>query len=216
MNIHIITIFPKIFVSVFSESILKIAQKKKKVEFHIYDLRKWAVDKHKSVDDKPYGGGAGMIFKIEPVYKALVAIKKQINDPKARIIVMSASGKIFTQKKAVSLSKFKNMIVICPRYEGIDQRVIDHLATDNISIGKYVLTGGEIPAMVVIDSIVRNISGVLGNPKSLKEESFSISATKREYPQYTRPENFRGWKVPKILRTGDHQKIASWREEKTE
>lgn len=202
------------FKPLLTEGLLNIAQKKKLVNIHLYDLRKWTTDKHKSVDDKPYGGGAGMIFKINPVYKAVASIKEKIKDKNARIIVMAPSGSSFTQKKAFRLSKFSNLIIICPRYEGIDNRVIEHIATDTVSIGKYVLSGGEIPAMVIVDSIARCIPGVLGNPRSIKDESFSGELKNvKEYPQYTRPKSYKGWKVPEVLTQGDHKKIENWKKQ---
>jgi len=188
MRFEIITIFPKIFSSYFSESILARAQKKKIVEIYVHNLRDWAKDKHKTVDDTPYGGGAGMVMKIQPIFNAVEAIKFQIpnskfqtnskskisnSKQKTRTILFSAKGKKYTQADAKRLAKYDNLILICGRYEGVDERVAKYVADEEISIGDYVLTGGEIPAMILVDSITRLIPGVLGNKESLKEESFN-------------------------------------------
>ncbi len=227
MKFNVITIFPQIFSSYFNESILKRAQKNKLIEINVHNLRDYTTDKHKTVDDTPYGGGAGMVMKIEPIYKAVESIKPKVKKSiKSRIILFSAKGKKYTQSDAKRLSKYDNLILICGRYEGVDERVAEHLADEEISIGDYVLTGGEIPAMILIDSISRLIPGVLGNADSLKEESFnSLKAkshppvgkagklkAKLEYPQYTKPEIFLDWKVPKILLSGNHSEIEKWRE----
>lgn len=219
MHFDIITIFPQIFSSYFSESILARAQKKDLIEIKIHNLRDFTSDKHQTVDDTPYGGGAGMVMKVEPIYKCLKNIKE--NPPaggkkqKTRIILFSAKGKKYTQNDAKRLSKYDNLIFICGRYEGVDERVNKYLVDEEISIGEYVLTGGEIPAMILVDSISRLIPGVLGNPKSLEEESFNSLGDNLEYPQYTKPEVFCDWKVPKILLSGNHKKIEEWRKEKS-
>lgn len=213
MNFHIITIFPKIFDSYFGESIVRRAREKGKVRIKIHNLRDYATDRHKTVDDTPYGGGAGMIFKIEPIYKCLEKIKSEIKKSSKvplRIILFSAKGKRYTQADARRLAKYKNLIMICGRYEGVDERVAKYLVDEEISIGDYVLTGGEIPAMAVADSITRLIPGVLGNKESAKKESFSKKSY-LEHPQYTKPAEFRGWKMPEILLGGDHKKIEEWR-----
>lgn len=213
MKINFLTIFPKMFDSYLHESILKRAQAKKLVSFNVLDLRDFATDKHKTTDDKPYGGGPGMVMKVEPIYKALKTIKK---DKKTRVILLSAKGKTFTQKEAKRLSKYKNLVLICGRYEGVDERVAKYLVDEEISIGNYVLTGGELPAMVVADTITRLIPGVI-KAESLAEESYSEIGNRKsqianqEYPQYTRPEEFMKWKVPEILLSGDHKKINDWR-----
>lgn len=229
MKFDIITIFPDIFCAkdasasgeefygYFGESIIKRARKKDAIDIKIHNLRAWASDKHKTVDDTPYGGGAGMVMKVETIYKAVNDIKKSGN---SRTILFSAKGKKYTQKDAKRLAKYDNLILICGRYEGVDERVAKYIADEEISIGDYVLTGGEIPAMVVVDSVTRLLPGVLGNPESLTEESFNqipdtsykIQNTNLEYPQYTKPENFQGWKVPEILLSGNHKKIREWRE----
>lgn len=220
MRFDIITIFPQIFDSYFGESIISRARKNKLVEINVHNLRDWTADKHRTVDDTPYGGGAGMILKVEPVYKAVESIKKI---SKTRTILFSAKGKKYSQADARRLAKYDNLILICGRYEGVDERVAAHIADEEISIGEYVLTGGEIPAMILVDSITRLIPGVLGNPESLSEESFSFSSNtkhqasdaKLEYPQYTKPEEFQGWKVPEILLSGNHGEIKKWREDRS-
>jgi tRNA (guanine37-N1)-methyltransferase len=217
MRFDIITIFPKIFNSYFNESILKRAQKKRLVEIDVRDLRQWTDDKHKSVDDSPYGGGPGMVLKIEPIFKAVTALKKHKTQttnskrkPKTRVILFSAKGRLFTQADARWLSKYDQIIMICGRYEGVDERVAQYIADEEISVGNFVLTGGEIPAMIVVDAVSRMVKGVLGKETSLKDESFRRKGYK-EYPQYTRPKNFRGWKVPKVLLGGNHKEIEKWR-----
>ena len=220
MKFNIITIFPAIFDSYFNESIIKRAQKKKLIEIKIHNLRDWTSDKHKTVDDTPYGGGAGMVLKVEPIYKALSALKKQETrnkkQTKSTTILLSAKGKKWNQQLAKKYSKLDEIIFICGRYEGVDERV-KKLADEEISIGDYVLTGGELGAMTIIDSITRLLPGVLGNSQSAINESHSEPGV-LEYPQYTRPEEFiingRNQKVPKILLSGDHQKIYDWRKNK--
>jgi tRNA (guanine37-N1)-methyltransferase len=217
MTFHIITIFPSIFSSYFSESILKRAQESGKVEIKIYNLRDWADDKHKTVDDTPYGGGAGMLMKVDVLYKALCAIKKQ-ESQKARnqkVVLLSAKGKTWNQPLATKYLELEDIIFICGRYEGVDERITEFI-DEEISIGDYILTGGEIPAMAIIDSITRLIPGVLGNEESPINESHSESRV-LEHPHYTRPEIFIDdegieHKVPDVLLSGDHKKIAEWRE----
>lgn len=213
MKINFLTIFPAMFDSYLNESILKRAQAKKLVSFNVADIRDFATDKHKTTDDKPYGGGAGMVMKIEPIYKALKKIRK---DKKTRVILLSAKGKIFNQKEAKRLLKYNNLVLICGRYEGVDERVAKNLADEEISIGEYVLTGGELPAMIIADAVTRLIPGVI-KAESLAEESHSqignhkSKIINQEYPQYTRPEEFMRWKVPPVLLSGDHKKINDWR-----
>lgn len=231
MQFDILTIFPAIFDSYFQESILKRARQKKTIQINVYDLRKWAKDKHKTVDDTPYGGGAGMVLKIEPIYRCVQSLKSKVESLKSkkRIILFSAKGKVFTQADARRLAKYDRIIMICGHYEGVDERVAEHLADEEISIGQYVLTGGEIPAMILVDSISRLMPGVLGNSKSLDEESFGnslalpdlaklekleIRNSALEYPHYTKPEIFRKWPVPKILLSGHHAEIEKWRKKK--
>ncbi len=214
MKFDIITIFPEIFDSYINESILKIAQKKKKIKIDIHNLRDFTKDKHKSVDDRPYGGGPGMLMMVEPIFKALKKIKAKKGKKKEKIILLSPSGKTFNQKMATKFSTLKRITFICGRYEGVDARV-EKLIDEKISIGDYVLSGGELPALVITEAVTRLIPGVLGKYESTKEESFSEEKT-LEYPHYTRPENFKpdkktNWRVPKILLSGDHKKITDWR-----
>jgi len=216
MKFEILTIFPDIFSSYINEAILKRAQNKKLISFKIHNLRDWTADNHRTVDDAPYGGGAGMLMKIEPLYKALKDIKKssaKIPKAKKKIILLSASGKKWNQAMAQKYSKLSNIIFICGRYEGVDER-IKNFIDEEISVGDYVLTGGELPALTIIDSITRLIPGVLGNNESVIEESHSEIGL-GEYPQYTRPEVFKAgnkkYSVPEILLSGDHKKINEWR-----
>lgn len=214
MQFNIITIFPEIFNSYFNESILKRAQEKKIIKIKTYNLRDWTKDKHKTVDDTPYGGGAGMIMKIDILYQALKAIAK--TKKKTKIILFSAKGKKWDQQLAKKYSKLDNVIMICGRYEGVDERIINFV-DEEISIGDYVLTGGEIPAMAVVDSITRLLPGALGNAASPEDESHSTPGV-LEYPQYTRPEIFsvgkKKYRVPEVLLSGDHGKIKKWREDR--
>ncbi|MBU0636857.1 MAG: tRNA (guanosine(37)-N1)-methyltransferase TrmD [Patescibacteria group bacterium] len=222
MTFHIITIFPNIFDSYFNESILKRAQKNNLIKIKIYNLRDWTNDKHKTVDDTPYGGGAGMIMKIEPLYKAIKDIKSKIINNKlakqknTKIILLSAKGKLWNQKCAQAHIGLDNIILICGRYEGIDER-IKKFIDEEVSIGDYVLTGGEIGAMAIIDSISRLLPDVLGNSQSLINESHSTPGV-LEYPQYTRPEIFtidkKSYRAPKVLLLGNHKKIAEWQQKK--
>lgn len=206
LEIDILNIFPEMFKAVFEQSIIKRAQEKRKVEIRLHDLRDFTQDKHRKVDDRPFGGGAGMVMMAQPIFDGVAKIKKSGN---AEIILFCAQGKTFNQKLARQLSKRKQLILICPHYEGVDERVRKHLVTKEISIGDYILTGGELPAMVLVDAVTRLLPGVLGNKKSVEEESFSGNLL--EYPHYTRPSDFRGLKVPLVLIGGDHKKIEEWR-----
>ena len=216
MRFDILTIFPEIFDSYFNISILKKAQKKKLIKIYTHNLRKWTLDRHQTVDDCPYGGGMGMIFKVEPIFKAVKDLKKK-KIKKCRVILFSPKGDKLTQKKVKQLSKYDQLILICPRYEGIDERVAQYIADEEISIGEYVLTGGELPAMVLVDAVSRFIPGVI-KKESLSEESFNVEG-KGEYPQYTRPEVFYPnkkskkitWQVPEVLLSGNHKKIIEWK-----
>ncbi len=208
MRIDILTLFPKMFNGPFAESIIKIAQEKGLVAIRIHNLRKWAKDKRRTIDERPFGGGIGMVLMIEPIDQAL----KELRRKNSKVILLTPQGKPFNQKTAQKLAKLKHLILICGHYEGVDERVREHLVDEEISIGDYVLTGGELPAMVVADTISRLIPGVLEKPEATKNESFQTPTL--EYPQYTRPANFKGWQVPKILLSGDHQKIKEWRKEK--
>ncbi|MEA3356929.1 MAG: tRNA (guanosine(37)-N1)-methyltransferase TrmD [Patescibacteria group bacterium] len=205
MKIDIITIFPNQVNCFVSEGIFRIAQTKG-VSIRVHDLRKWTTDKHRTVDDKPYGGGAGMVMMIKPIDKAV----SELRNPKTYVVLTSPRGKRLNQKFTETLIKKEHIIIICGHYEGVDYRVVENIADKAVSIGDYVLSGGELPALVITDAVLRHVPGVLGNPKSLKEESFS-GDMKLEYPQYTRPENYKGWKVPKVLLSGNHGKITKWR-----
>lgn len=221
MKIDIITLFPKMFVGPLTESVMWRAQDKKFIDLNIVDLRQFGINVRKTVDDKPYGGGAGMILRVDVIENALQSIKAKTKPKSTKIVLLDAGGVKFTQKIAHSYSKLKRLVLICGHYEGIDHRVHENLVDDIISIGDYVLTGGEIPAMVIADSVTRLIPNVIKS-KSLLEESFSDSVNNEdeklgintEYPQYTRPEKYKGWQVPEILLTGDHKKINKWRNSK--
>lgn len=211
LSFHLITIFPNIFSSYLDESILKIAQKKKKIKITIHNLRDVTTDKHKTVDDKPYGGGPGMLLMVEPFYKTLKKIKRKKN---SRVIMLDPAGKKFDQKMASYYAKnLDQIILLCGRYEGFDERIYK-LVDERVSIGDYVLAGGEIPAMVITEAVTRLLPGVLGDETSTIDETFS-DPDYVEYPQYTRPEVFiagdKKWRVPKILLSGDHKKISVWR-----
>jgi tRNA (guanine37-N1)-methyltransferase len=209
------------------ESILGRAQKKKLIQMTTRQIRDWAHDRHKSVDDKPFGGGPGMIMNVAPFHEALVDLhlrtktgKKTVASKKSRIILTSAKGKLFTQADARRLVKYDRLVFLCGRYEGVDERVATHLADEELSIGPYVLTGGELPALVMADAIARLRPGELGKRASLDEESWNGGARRtglcREYPQYTRPESYLGWKVPTVLLSGNHAEIAEWRRRHSE
>jgi tRNA (guanine37-N1)-methyltransferase len=216
LKFDIITIFPKIFDSYLKESFIKKAQQKRLIKIKVYNLRDWAKDRHKTVDDRPFGGGLGMVMKVDPIFKAVKKIKS--GSQKTKIILFTPRGKKFNQKTAYQLSKLKQLIMICGRYEGVDERVAKHIADLELSIGNYDLMGGELPAMVTMETITRLIPGVLGKPKLLKER-----ITKErgfiEYPQYTRPEVFspqKGtkWKAPRVLISGNHKEIEKWRKKR--
>lgn len=236
LQFDVITIFPEVVEPYVGASILGRAQKAKLIDVRAHQLRDWSSDKHHKVDDTPYGGGAGMVMKVEPFEKAVKAVmakrakraEKAERLRKTRVIVTAASGKTFTQEDAKRLAKYDQLIFLCGRYEGIDQRVVDHIADESLSIGNYVLTGGELPAMVMIDAIARMVPGVI-EAESLEHESHSTDGY-REYPQYTKPAAYsplakgkkRGvagrkksqeWNVPEVLLSGDHKKIKEWREE---
>lgn len=208
MKFDVLTLFPDMFSSL-GESIIGRARENKLIEINLINIRDFSKDKHKKVDDTPYGGGAGMVIRSDVVYDAYNSIKNK----DAKVIYMSPKGKVLNQEKVKQLSNQKHLIIICGHYEGIDQRVLDEIVDEEISIGDYVLTGGELPAMVLIDSVSRYVKGVL-NDESTSEESFSNNLL-LEYPQYTRPEEFRGKKVPEVLISGHHENIKKWREEKS-
>lgn len=207
MKIDILTLFPNMFTGPFDESMLLAAKKKGLVDIKIHDLRKWAIDKRGSVDDRTYGGGKGMLLRVDVIDNAL----KKIKTENSKIILLDAGGNKFTQAKAKELSKVDHIILIAGHYEGIDHRVHEHLVDETISIGDYVLTGGEIPIMVLVDSVVRLIPGVL-EKEATEIESHSAPGV-LEYPQYTRPEDYKGWKVPEVLLSGNHAEIEKWRKD---
>jgi tRNA (guanine37-N1)-methyltransferase len=204
----IVTIFPKIFDSYFGESIVKRANEKGIVEINVHNLRDYSTNKHHNIDDTPYGGGAGMVMQVEPIYRAVADIQKA--NLKSRTILFSAKGKRYKQKDAERLAEYDQLIFICGRYEGVDERVAEYVVDEEISIGDFVLTGGEIPAMLVVDSVTRLLPGVLGNDQSAIIESHSEEGY-LEFPQYTKPEKFLQWEVPKVLLSGNHAEIEHWR-----
>lgn len=208
MKIDILTLFPKMFEGPFAESILRRAQDKSLVKIQIHDLRKWGLTDRHTVDDRPYGGGTGMLLRVDVVDAAISKLKT----PNSKVILLDATGERYTQQKAKELAKAEHLILIAGHYEGVDHRVHKHLVNEVISIGDYVLTGGEIPAMVLTDSIVRLVPGVITKEEATIIESFSEPG-KIEFPQYTRPEKYRGWKVPQVLLSGNHKEITTWRQE---
>lgn len=229
LKFDIITIFPQVFGPYFSESIIKRAQQKKLVKIKVHNLRDYTIDKHKTTDDRPFGGGPGMVMMVEPIYNCLKKLKLERGQTDSKTILLSPQGQQFNQTQAQELSRLKKLTLICGRYEGVDQRVADNLIDKEISIGDYILTGGELPGMVIVDAVTRLVPGVV-KPESLLEESFNLTdrdETDRqtgrqtgnktvkvlEYPQYTRPEKFHGWRVPDVLLSGNHQKIGEWRKE---
>ncbi|KOO46629.1 tRNA (guanosine(37)-N1)-methyltransferase TrmD [Priestia koreensis] len=211
MRIDVLSLFPEMFSGVLGESIVKKAQEKEAVEIHTVNFREYSTNKHQNVDDYPYGGGAGMVLTPQPIFDAIEEVTKEAVKP--RVVLMCPQGERYTQKKAEELAKEDHLIFICGHYEGYDERIREHLVTDEISIGDYVLTGGELGAMVVIDSVVRLLPEVLGNEDSAMKDSHSTGLL--EHPHYTRPSDFRGMKVPDVLLSGDHKKIAEWRDKES-
>ncbi len=206
MRIDIITIFPEMFPCVFDASIIKRAQEKGLVEIHVWNLRDWTSDKHKTTDDTPYGGGGGMVMKPEPIF---AAVEDLLKEEEAPVILLTPQGRPFSQRVAEELSQKERLLFICGRYEGVDERVRQHLVTDEISIGDFVLSGGELAAMVVVDAVVRLLPGALGYERAAAEDSYATGLL--EGPHYTRPPLFRGWEVPEVLRSGHHARVAAWR-----
>lgn len=209
MQFDILTLFPDSFSSPLGESILKRALEKNLISVAIHNIRDYATGKHRITDDTPYGGGGGMVMKPEPIFQAVDAILGENAASSVPVILLSPQGRLFTQKVAVDLSTYPRLLLICGRYEGVDERVRQFLASDEISIGDYVLTGGEIPAMVILDAVTRLIPGVLGDPTATARDSHSQSLL--EYPQYTRPPTFRDHAVPDVLLSGNHREISLWR-----
>lgn len=214
MRIDVLTLFPEMFDGVFGASILGKAREKGIVSLEAINFREYSNNKHNTVDDYPYGGGGGMVLKPEPVFAAVEDLMaRKESGARPRVILMCPQGESFTQKKAEELAKEEHLVLICGHYEGYDERIREYLVTDELSIGDYVLTGGEIPAMTVIDSVVRLLPGVLGNETSAVTDSYSTGLL--EYPHYTRPPVFRDWSVPDVLVSGNHAKIDSWRREQS-
>lgn len=215
MKFDILTLFPPMFGGYLGESIIKRAIAAGHLDVRVHNLRDWSADpKHHKVDDRPFGGGPGMVMMVEPFYRALKALLPR-RTKKTRVILMSAKGKLFAHADAVRLAQYKQVVLLCGHYEGVDERVVENLCDEELSIGEYVLTGGELPALVIMDAVARHVPGVLGKAESLAQESHTEEGM-TEYPQYTRPEVFapkRGqkWPVPEILLSGDHKKIAAWR-----
>jgi len=211
MKFDVFTIFPQIISPYLNESILKRAQKNGIIEVYVHDIRNWTKDKHNTTDDVPYGGGGGMIMKLDPIFAASEDILGA--PPTCPVILVSPQGRLFNQSVAEELSKYDHLAFICGRYEGVDERIRQHLITDEISIGDFVLTGGELPALAIIDAVTRFLPGTLGDPGAVANDSHANGLL--EGPHYTRPAEFRGWEVPDILKSGDHKKIAKWRREQS-
>lgn len=216
MKIDVLTIFPQMFEGVFGTSIIGRAVGTGKVEIKLHNLRDWSTDNYKSVDGRPFGGGAGMVMRVDVVERALTDLKSQnieTEKNQIKVVLLDTKGEMYKQETAKRLSAAEHLILIAPHFEGIDHRVHEHLVDEVVCIGPYVLSGGELPAMVLVDSVVRLIPGVLGNEESLTEESFNDGQT-REYPQYTRPAEYKDWKVPEVLLSGNHSEIEKWRKGK--
>ena len=213
IGFDVITIFPEFFRGPFDFGVIRRGREKGLLETRVHDLRTYTSDRHRTVDDRPFGGGEGMVLKPEPIFAAVEAIRKEDN---AEVVVLSASGRKFSQADALKFSKAPQVVLICGRYEGIDERVVEHLGTSEISIGDFVLSGGEIGAALIVDAVARYVPGVVAKEESVLRDSFSDPAALEqvvEYPHYTRPAEFRGWKVPETLISGDHQAVRKWREE---
>jgi tRNA (guanine37-N1)-methyltransferase len=231
MRFDIITIFPEFFAGPLDYGIVRRAREARLIETHVHDLRNFTHDRHRTVDDRPFGGGAGMVMKPEPIFEAVESLVGEHAEklPGTAIVLLSAAGKPFRQETARRFAQFERIVLICGRYEGVDERVAEHLATDEISIGDFVLSGGELPAAMILDAVTRLIPGALGNEASAVDESFSEMAQARigaslakveaprgilDYPHYTRPQTFRGWDVPEVLVSGNHEEIRRWRLER--
>ena len=215
MRFDIFTILPEVFTPYLESSILQRARQRELIDIRIHNIRDYTHDKHHTTDDTPYGGGGGMVMKPEPIFEAMESVLGPL--PASRqltpvpVILLTPQGRVFTQRVAEELTRYERIALICGRYEGVDERIRDHLVTDEISIGDYVLTGGELPALVIVDALSRLIPGVLGDPDGAQDDSHSMGLL--EYPHYTRPPEFRGWSVPEVLLSGDHGKIERWRRE---
>ncbi len=211
MTFHIVTIFPEFFVSPFEHGVICRARAKGLLEILVHDLRHWTCDRHRTVDDRPFGGGEGMLLKPQPLFEAVEEILP-VRGKRARVVLLSAQGRRFTQALAREYVELDELVLICGRYEGVDERVAEYLADDELSIGDFVLSGGELAAAVLVDAVGRLLPGVLGNEESSRNESFSeASEDGLDCPQYTRPAEFRGWKVPDVLLGGNHEEIKRWR-----
>ena len=210
MTFHVLTIFPEFFHGPFDHGIIQKARESGRIEIQVHDLRRWTRDRHRTVDDRPFGGAEGMVLKPEPLFEAVESIWPERGNPDRRVILLSAQGRKFDQAKARELASARELLLICGRYEGVDERVAAHLADEEISIGDFVLSGGELAAAVVIDTVARLQEGVLGNRDSAANESFGEEGL-LDCPQYTRPAEFRGWKVPETLLSGNHEEIRKWR-----
>jgi tRNA (guanine37-N1)-methyltransferase len=210
VTFHVLTIFPEFFHGPFDHGIIQKARESGRIEIRVHDLRQWTRDRHRTVDDRPFGGGEGMVLKPEPLFEAVESIWPQRESPSQRVILLSAQGRVFDQARARELATSRELLLICGRYEGVDERVAAHLADEEISIGDFVLSGGELAAAVIIDTVARLQEGVLGNRGSAANESFGEEGV-LDCPQYTRPAEFRGWKVPETLLSGNHEEIRKWR-----
>jgi len=211
VKFHIVTIFPEFFDGPFRHGVVPRAAESGIIEIAVHDLRQWTTDRHRTVDDRPFGGGEGMLLKPEPLFKAVECIWLERNEDQ-HIVLLSASGKRFDQATARRLSEYKELLLICGRYEGVDERVSEHLVDEELSVGDFVLSGGELAAAMIVDCVARLLPGVLGHPDSAVRESFSQDGL-LDCPQYTRPAEFRGWKVPEVLLGGNHEEIRKWREQ---
>jgi len=213
MLFDVVTIFPGFFKGPFDFGVIRRGRERGLIETRVHDLRDFTSDYHRTVDDRPFGGGEGMVFKPEPIFKDVESVPK---DHRSEVVVLSTAGQRFNQGEALRLSEAEQVILICGRYEGIDERVVEHLATAEISVGDFILSGGEIAAVVVVDAVTRYVPGVVGKPESILRDSFSDPAALTqlvEHPHYTRPAEFRGWKVPEVLISGDHQAVSQWRQQ---
>ena len=211
MRFHIVTIFPEFFEGPLQHGVVARSQQAGRLDIRIHDLRNWTYDRHRTVDDRPFGGGEGMLLKPEPLFEAVESIVPERTDRK-RVVLLSAQGKIFDQRMATQFSALDELLLICGRYEGVDERVAEHLADAEVSIGDYVMSGGELAAAVIVDAVARLLPGVLGNEESSRNESFSEgNEGLLDCPQYTRPADFRGWKAPEVLLGGNHAEIRQWR-----
>lgn len=213
MQFEVFTLLPEVFPSYLETSILKRAIERGLIDVQVHNIRAFTHDKHNTTDDTPYGGGGGMVMKPEPIFEAVESVLGSDADPNLPIVLLTPQGRVFNQSIAQELSQHSRILLLCGRYEGIDERIREHLVTDEISIGDYVLTGGELPALILIDAIARLLPDVLGDPTGAQDDSHAMGLL--EYPHYTRPPEFRGWKTPDVLLSGDHKKIEKWRREQS-